>query len=123
MSSETKTPEELDEQELREVEAGMKEVLDLLSRRQNRKDAGRQLDLRRAALEAHESNGQAAMHIAGSMRVPTTMRTKAKLDLGETLKTNIVLHRHAESLEEALSGLCERHVAVLERILARAKRS
>ena len=121
MSTE-KTPEELDEQELREVEAEMKEVLDLLSRRQNREDAGRQLEQRRATREAHEHNGQPAMHMHGSTRAPTTMRTKVCLDLGESLKTNIALHRHAASLEDSLHRLCERHVAVLERILERAKK-
>jgi hypothetical protein len=117
------TPEERDEKELREIEGEMKEVLDLLTRRQTREAAGKHLEGLRRRRDEHATNPQPAMHMDGATHAPTTMRTKTRLDLAEGLKNSIALHRHHESLETALSGLSERYVAVLERILARASRA
>lgn len=113
------TREQKDERELREIEADMTEVLDLLTRRQSRGEAGRRVDTLRRARDEHADNPQEVMHMAGAVRAPTTLGTKARLDLAEGLKDNIAVHRHHESLETALSGLSERYVSVLERILAR----
>jgi len=116
------TREQKDERELREIEADMKEVLDLLTRRQSREEASRRVDTLRRTRDQHADSTQPVMHMAGTTRAPTTQGTKARLDLAEGLKESIALHRHHESLETALSQLSERHVAVLERILARVSR-
>lgn len=117
------TREERDEREMREIEADMKEVLDLLTRRQSREEAGKRVDALRRTRDEHAQNPQQVMHIAGGTSAPMTLGTKTRLDLAEGLKDSIALHRHHASLETALSGLSERYVAVLERMLARVSRS
>jgi hypothetical protein len=49
------------------------------------------------------------------------MHTHTKLELADTLKTRIKLGQYAANLEDSLRRLSERHVAVLERILQRAR--
>ena len=50
------------------------------------------------------------------MAVKTTMHTHSHLALGDALQTKIELCRYEEKLEESLSKLSERRVAVLEQI-------
>jgi hypothetical protein len=47
------------------------------------------------------------------------MRTKASLDLGESLKENIVFQKYARELETSLRSLSERRILILERMYAR----
>ena len=48
------------------------------------------------------------------------MQTKTELDLAEQLKVRIRLGRHALNLNDTLSRLSARYVAVLERMLTRS---
>lgn len=118
---EAKTPEELDEEELREVEAKLKEVLDLMHGRHHRHKTDENLELARMRRDEHAGNKQAVYHITGSHHVPTTMHTKTALDLAEQLKLRIQLGKYALELDDALQRLSERQVAVLERMLGRSR--
>jgi hypothetical protein len=116
-----KTPEELDEEELREVEAKMKEVLDLMTGRHHRDRVDEQLEGARARRDEHAGSRQAVFHISGSHHAATTMNTKTALDLGELLKLRIKLGQYARELDDSLERLSVRHVAVLERMLGRSR--
>jgi hypothetical protein len=113
------TAEEKDEKDLRETEGRLEEVLKLLTQRRTRETAQAQLTELRERRDEHASNGQPVAHIHGGHHAPTTMRTKASLDLGESLKENLVFQRYARELETSLRSLSERRVAVLERMYAR----
>jgi hypothetical protein len=115
-----KTPEELDEEELREVEAKMKEVLDLMTARQRRDETDARLLEARARRDDHTGNRQPVFHISGSHHAPTTMHTKTELDLAEQLRLRIQLGKYALELDHSLERLSARQVAVLERMLARS---
>jgi hypothetical protein len=62
---------------------------------------------------------QAVFHISAGHHVPTTMHTKTALDLADQLKLRIKLGKYSPNLDDSLEHLSNRHVAVLERILAR----
>ena len=115
------TPEERDEAELREVEGKIKEVLGLLTERHTRTGADEALERARQQHVSHRGNRQPVFHIAGAHHAPTTMHTKTALDLAERLKRRIQLGQYALELEDSLSRLSERYVAVLERMLERSR--
>ncbi len=121
MSKPAKTPEELDEEELREVEGKVTEVMDLMTARHHRDKTDEQLDLARSRRDEHTGNKQAVFHIHGSHHVPTTMHTKTALDLAETLKLRIKLGQYARELDDSLERLSQRYVAVLERKAGRSR--
>jgi hypothetical protein len=116
-----KTPEEQDEEELREVEGKVTEVMDLMTARHHRDRTDEQLDLARSRRDEHAGNKQAVFHIHGSHHVPTTMHTKTALDLAETLKLRIKLGQYARELDDSLERLSQRYVAVLERKAGRSR--
>jgi hypothetical protein len=116
-----KTPEEQDDEELREVEGKMKEVLDLMTARHDRGRADEQLEVKRARRDEHAGNRQPVHHISGGHHAATTMHTKTALDLGEQLKLRIQLGQYARVLDNSLERLSERQVAVLERMLKRSR--
>ncbi len=119
-----KTPEEQDEEELREVEAKIQEVLALMSERHTREGTDAKLETARARRDEHRGNGQSAYyHFSKKGRgvAATTLHTRTHLELAETLKTRIKLGQYAADLEDSLRRLSERHVAVLERILERSR--
>lgn len=116
-----KTPEELDEEERREVEGKLKEVLDLMTARHHRDRADEQLDLARLRRDEHTGNRQPVFHIHGPHHASTTMHTKTALDLAEQLKLRIQLGQYARELDDSLERLSTRYVAVLERMLERSR--
>jgi hypothetical protein len=115
-----KTPEELDEEELREVESKMKEVLDLMTARHRRDDTDARVLEARARRDDHAGNRQPVFHVSGGHHAPTTMHTKTELDLAEQLRLRIQLGKYALELDHSLERLSARQVAVLERMLARS---
>jgi hypothetical protein len=119
--AEPKTPEELDEEELREVESTMKEVLDLMNARHHREKTDASLELARTRQLENAGNRQPVFHITSSHHVPTTMHTKSMLDLAEQMKVRIQLGKYALNLDDTLRRLSARHVNVLERILSRSR--
>jgi hypothetical protein len=119
--SSPKTPEELDEEELRDVEAKLKEVLDLMTARHHRDRTDTNLELARARRDQHAGSRQEVYHHAQGIHAATTMHTKTSLDLAEQLKLRIQLGKYALELDDTLQRLSERYVAVLERMLARSR--
>ncbi len=115
-----KTPEELDEEELREVEAKLKEVLELMTARHTRDDADEALHAKRSRRDENVGNKQAVYHQDGQHHAATHMQTKTELDLAAQLKLRIRLGQHALDLNDTLGRLSARYVAVLERMLTRA---
>lgn len=115
-----KTPEELDEEELREVEGRMKEVLDLMTARHHRADTDARLLEARARRDDHAGNRQPVFHVSEGHHAVTTMHTKTELDLAEQLKLRIQLGKYALELDNSLERLSARQVAVLERMLSRS---
>ena len=115
------TPEELDEEERREVESKLKEVLDLMTARHHRDRVDEALEAARTRRDEHAGNKQAVFHITPSHHVPTTMHTKTALDLAEQLKLRIQLGQYARELDDTLERLSARYVAVLERMLGRSR--
>ena len=116
-----KTPEQLDEEELREVEGKLKEVLDLMTARHHRHRTDESLQLARTRRDEHAGNTQSVFHISSSHHAATTMHTKTGLDLAEQLKLRIQLGKYALELDDSLERLTARYVAVLERMLARSR--
>jgi hypothetical protein len=116
-----KTPEELDEEELREVEAKIKEVLDLMTARHHRGRVDEQLDLARVRRDEHVGDRTPVFHMASGHHAPTTLHTKTALDLAEQLKLRIQLGKYALELDDSLQRLSVRLVAVLERMLGRSR--
>jgi hypothetical protein len=116
-----KTPEELDEEELREVESKLKEVLDLMDARHHRERTDANLELARTRQLENTGNSQPVFHITSSHHIPTTMHTKSMLDLAEQMKLRIQLGKYALNLDDSLQRLSVRLVNVLERILSRSR--
>lgn len=116
-----KTPEEMDEEELREVEAKIKEVIALMAAGHTRESGDEKLRTARERQQTHQGDSQSVYHITSQGHVPTTMHTRTNMELAEALKTRIQLGGYARNLEDALRRLSERHVAVLERILTRSR--
>ena len=121
MSEVPKTAEELDEEEQREVEGKMKEVMDLMTARHHREDVDRKLELARGRRTTHAGSKQPVFHVAPPHHVPTTMHTKTELELAEQLKLRIQLVKYALGLDNSLKRLSTRYVNVLERVLKRAR--
>jgi len=116
-----KTPEELDEEELREVEAKLKEVLDLMTARHHRDRTDEQLEMARTRRDEHTGNRQPVYHQAAGHHVATTMHTKTALDLAKQIKLRIQLGKYARELDDSLERLSTRYLAVLERMLGRSR--
>ena len=119
--AEPKTEEELDEEELRETEGKLREVLDLMTAHINRDDTDSRLLGARVACHAHTGNRQTVYHVSKTHHAATTMHTKTRLDLAEMLKTRIALGQYARNLDDTLQRLSEKYVEVLERILTRSR--
>ena len=115
-----KTPEELDDEELREVEGKMKEVLALMTGRKRRDETDATVMEARARRDDHAGNRQPVFHVSGGHHAATTMHTKTALDLAEQLKLRIQLGKYALELDDSLERLSARQVAVLERMLSRS---
>lgn len=116
-----KTPEELDEEELREVEGKIREVLELMTGRHHRERVDQSLLEARIKRDEHAGNTQSVYHMTGSHHVATTMHTKTALDLAEQLKLRIQLGKFALELDDSLQRLSTRYVDVLERMLKRSR--
>lgn len=116
-----RTPEELDEEELREVEGKIKEVLDLMTARHHRDAVDQKLLIARTQRDENMGNTQAVYHHSSAHHAATTMHTKTALDLAEQLKLRIQLGKYALELDDSLQRLSTRYVDVLERMLARSR--
>ena len=116
-----KTKEELDQERLREVEARMKEVMDLLGKGASREKADAGLETARANQSKHAGNKMGVFHSHGSAKIPLKMSTKTQLDLAEALKLRIRIGDFALELEDSLQRMAGEQVELLERELKRAR--
>lgn len=117
-----KTEEELDEEELRDVEAKLKEVLELMTAKHSRDSTDERLEEARLKRYDNMGNVQPVFHVSSAgHHVATNMHTKCTMDLAEQLKIRIKLGKYARELQDSLHRLSERHINVLEKILARSR--
>jgi hypothetical protein len=116
-----KTPEDLDEEELREVEGRIKDVVGLMAGGHERDVVDEQLAAARERRDRYHGDMTSTFHITKQGHAATTFHTKTKLDLAETLKLRIQLGKHARRLDDSLQRLSVRYVEVLERMLKRSR--
>ena len=124
MSASTKkpTPEEKDQEELREVEAKIKEVVELMTERHSRERVDESLAVAREKRDQHNGDTTRTFRFLGKRKnIETTVHTRAHMELADVLKTRIQLGQYAADLEDSLRRLSERHVEILERILSRSR--
>jgi DNA polymerase III delta prime subunit len=118
------TQEELDEERLREIEARMKELIQLMSDGVDRPKADERLQTARTTRDTHKGNRKERVFYRekGAGRpIPVSQHTRAHLELAEALKLRIRLGEYALDLGDSLERLAEEHVEVLERSLKRAR--
>ena len=115
------TAEERDEEMLRDIEARVKEVSGLMIQRTNRQQADKRVSETSQRAEEHRGNTESVYHIVQEGHVPTTMHTRANLELCEALKERIKLGGYAMDLQDSLHRLSERQVEVLKRKLTRCR--
>ncbi len=119
------TQEELDEERLREIEAKIKELTQLIGEGQGRAGADERLQAARGHRDEQKGNrGERTYHREDKgpcKSVPMTQHTSAHLKLASALKLRIRLGEYALELEDSLARLAEEHVEVLERKLKRAR--
>ena len=118
-----KTPEELDEEKLREAESRIKELLALMSAGHTRPKADERLGKAREKRGEHEGNTDATFHKPGGTGKPVsvTRDTASLLELAESLELRIKLGGYALELQDALNRYTAQKVDVLERMLKRAR--
>ena len=122
MAAVSKTPEEKDQEELREIEAKITEVVDLMADRRTRERTDEALEAYRGRLDKHRGNSTRTFHLLQKKKnIETTLHTQSHMQLADVLKTRIQLGKYAGDLEDSLRRLSERHVEVLERILSRSR--
>ena len=124
-SSAKPTQEELDEERLREIEAKIKELTQLIGEGHDRAGADERLQTARAHRGEQKGNrGERTYHKedkGAGKPTPMTQYTSAHLKLASALKLRIRLGEYAAELEDSLSRLAEEQVEVLERKLKRAR--
>ena len=119
-----KTKAELDEERLREIEARIKEAIELLKSGVDRGAADERVARAREERDRHKGNRSRQAfhrHKGGKDAVPTSVHTKAALDLAEALKLRIRLGDFAADVQDSLARLAEEQNEVLERVLKRAR--
>jgi hypothetical protein len=116
------TEEEKDEERLREVEAKLEDLVDLLSRGVTRESADQRIHTARDRVASGKGESRPLLrvfHDQGGKRLPTTRRTQSKMHLAESLKLRLRVGQHAQDLEHALHTLVKEQVQILERQLGR----
>ena len=116
--------EERDEKRLREVEARIADLVDLLQQGATRDAADARIHDARARVASGAGEARPLLrvfHDHGGKRIPTTRRTQSKLQLAEALKLRLRASKHAQDLEHALHVLVREQVEILERQLGRSR--
>ena len=122
-AAEEPTDEERDEKRLREVEARIADLADLLQQGATREAADARIEAARQRVASGAGEARPLLrvfHDHGGRRIPTTRRTQSKLQLAEALKLRLRAGKHAQDLEHALHVLVREQVEILERQLGRA---
>jgi hypothetical protein len=119
------TQEELDDERLREIEAKIKELIQLIGEGHDRAGADERLQAARASRDEQKGNRrERTFHRedrGAGKSIATTQHTSAHLRLASALKLRIRLGEYAAELEDSLARLAEEQVEVLERQLKRAR--
>jgi hypothetical protein len=116
------TQEEKDEERLREIEARIEDLTDLLSGGVSRESADRKIGDARDRVNSAKGEPRPLLrvfHDHGGKRISTTRRTQSKMHLADALKLRIRVGKHAQDLEHALHILVREQVEILERQLGR----
>jgi hypothetical protein len=124
MSKPAKTKAELDEERLREIEARIKEAIELLKSGVDRGAADERVARAREERDRHKGNRSRQVfhrHQGGKDAVPTSVHTKSALDLAEALRLRIRLGDFAADVQDSLARLAEEQNEILERVLKRAR--
>lgn len=116
-----KTPEEQDEEELREVEARIREVTTLMADGHSRDIVDDRVTKARARRDEFHGDKTSAFFITQQGHVPTSLHTQTKLELAGVLKLRIQLGQYARNLDDTLERLSVRYVTVLDRMLSRSR--
>ena len=119
------TQEEKDEERLREIEARIADLTDLLQQGATRESADERVRVSRQRVDSGEGESRPLLrvfHDAGGKRIATTRRTQSKMQLAESLKLRLRVGKHAQDLEHALHILVREQVEILDRQLARSGR-
>ena len=119
------TQEEKDEERLREIEARITDLTDLLQQGASRDSTDERVRTARQRVDSGEGESRPLMrvyHDAGGKRIATTRRTQSKMQLAEALKLRLRVGKHAQDLEHALHVLVREQVEILDRQLARSGR-
>jgi len=119
------TEEEKDEERLREVEAKLEDLSDLLSQGVSRESADDKIDEAKTRVASGKGESKPLLrvfHQKGGKKLPTTRRTQSKMHLAEALKLRLRVGQHAQDLEHALHLLVKEQVQILERQLARKQK-
>ena len=119
-----KTKAELDEERLREIEARIKEAIELLKSGVDRGAADERVARAREERDRHKGNRSRQVfhrHQGGKDAVPTSVHTKSALDLAEALRLRIRLGDFAADVQDSLARLAEEQNEILERVLKRAR--
>ena len=119
------TQEELDEERLREIEARIKELIQLIGEGHDRAGADERLQGARDLRDEQNGNRRERTYHKEDKGLgkstPMTQHTSAHLKLASALKLRIQLGEYAVELEDSLARLAEEQVEVLERKLKRAR--
>lgn len=124
MSKPAKTKAELDEERLREIEARIKEAIELLKIGVDRGAVDERVARAREERDRHKGNRSRQVfhrHQGGKDAVPTSVHTKSALDLAEALRLRIRLGDFAADVQDSLARLAEEQNEILERVLKRAR--
>lgn len=116
------TQEEKDEERLREIEAKITDLIELLHTGTTRDSADSKVSEHRERVKSGKGEPRPLLrvfHDHGGKRIATTRRTQSKMQLADSLKMRIRVGKHAQDLEHALHILVREQVEILERQLER----
>ena len=121
--TEPKTPAEMDEEELREKEGKLTEIIALMTKQPfvNKAQAKEKVEQTRANQELHKGNTKSVYHITDAGHVATTQGTKAAMEHAEALKAVIELGKYALDLRDSLDRFVGQQVEILERQVKRVR--
>ena len=118
------TQAELDEQEIRELDGEIKEVLDLLEEGIDRDESTERVEKSRTAKDEHKGNSKEIFKKGsggGGKPMRISMHNHSALEHADELKRRIKLGRHALDLQQSLANLLEKQIEVLERCAKRSR--
>ena len=116
------TQEEKDEERMRELEAKIADLVEIMSSGTTRESADHSVSDAKDRVQTTQGEERPFLrvyHDHGGKRIPTTRRTQSKMQLADALKRRIRVGKHAQDLEHGLHILVREQVEILERQLGR----